>query len=128
MAVDYSATCINNRLQAVADTIDGGSTNGIIVLRQGTTDLVSITLAGPCGTVSGQVLTFSSSSLQDTAVATSSADNCIITDSAGTEVVTGLTVGIPFSGANIIISNGLNNTLISSGDTVQILSAQITGS
>lgn len=126
MAIDYSLDCINNRLQAVIDTIDG-SGSGFIILRNGTTELVSIQLATPCGTVSGQVLTFDGT-LQDTATATSSADNCIITDAVGATVVSGLTVGIPLSGADVIISNGLNNTLITSGDTVQVLSAQITGS
>ena len=127
MAVDYSGTCINERLQAVVDTIDAGGSNGFMILRSGTTNLVSIQLARPCGTVSGQVLTFSGT-LSDTATATSSADNCIINDSTGANVVTGLTVGIPLSGQNAIISNGLNNTLVSSGQTVQVLSAQIAGS
>ena len=127
MAVDYSGTCINERLQAVVDTIDAGGSNGFMILRSGTTNLVSIQLARPCGTVSGQVLTFSGT-LSDTATATSSADNCIINDSTGANVVTGLTVGIPLSGRDAIISNGLNNTLITSGQTVQVLSAQIAGS
>lgn len=126
MAVDYSGDCINNRLQAVIDTIDGGGSNGFMVLRANTTDLVAIELARPCGTVSGQVLTFVGT-LQDTATATSSADNCVVTDSTGAEVITGLTVGIPLSSAEVIISNGLNNTLITSGQVVQVLSAQITG-
>lgn len=127
MAVDYSATCINNRLQAVVDTIDGGGSNGFMILRYGVTNLVSIQLARPCGTVAGQVLTFDGT-LQDTATATSSADNCIVTDSTGAVVISGLTVGIPFSGAEVIVSNGLNNTLVSSGQVVQVTSAQIEGS
>lgn len=127
MAVDYSGPCINARLQGVVDTIDGGGSNGFLILRDGATNLVSIQLARPCGTVSGQVLTFVGT-LQDTATATSSANNCTITDSTGTEVVTGLSVGIPFSGSDVIVSNGLNNTLIQSGQTVAVLSAQITGS
>ncbi len=126
MAVDYSLTCINNRLQAVVDTIDVGG-NGFMILRENTTTLVAIELANPCGTVAGGVLTFDGT-LQDTATATGSANNCIITDALGAEVVTGLTVGIPFSGAEVIISNGLNSTLISLDQEVEVASAQITGS
>lgn len=127
MAVDYSATAINARLQAVIDTIDAGGSNGFLLVREGSATLVSIQLARPCGTVSGGVLTFSGT-LLDTATATGSADNCIINDSTGANVVTGLTVGIPFSSADAIISNGLNTTAITLGQTVQVLSAQITGS
>lgn len=127
MAPVYSVACINARLQGVVDTIDGGGSNGFLILRQGTTNLVSIQLARPCGTISGGVLTFSGT-LQDTASTTGSADNVIINDSVGTTVVSDLTVGIPLSGADVIVSNGLNSTLISAGQTVQVLSAQITGS
>jgi hypothetical protein len=127
MAVDYSGDCINNRLQAVVDTIDAGGSNGFMILRASGTDVVSIELSRPCGTVSGQVLTFTGT-LLDTATATGVTDSCVITDSTGAEVVTGLTVGIPFSGAEVIVSNGLNSTLISIGQTVQVLSAEIQGS
>lgn len=127
MSVDYSLTCINNRLQAVIDTIDGGGSNGRLLVRQNATTLVSIQLARPCGTVSGGVLTFVGT-LQDTATATGSANNCVIEDSTGSDVVTGLSVGIPFSGADVIMDNSLNSTLISAGQTVLLLSATITGS
>lgn len=122
----YSTDCINNRLQAVVDTIDAGPSNGFMVLQQSTTTIVSIQLAKPCGTVSGGVLTFVGT-LLDTAIASGAPDNVIITDSAGAEVVSDLTVGIPFSGAQVIITNGLNSTQINSGQSVQVLSAQIEG-
>lgn len=126
MAIDYSLAAINARLQGVVDTIDA-SGNGFIVLKDGPTTLVTIQLANPCGTVSGGVLTFDGT-LLDTATGTGSADVCNVTDALGVDVITGLTIGIPFSGAEVIISNGLNSTLISSGQVVQVLSAQITGS
>jgi hypothetical protein len=126
MAVDYSLVCINARLQAVVDTI-GASGNGFIVLMDGPTTLVTIQLANPCGTVSGGVLTFGGTML-DTATGTGVADVCNVTDALGVDVITGLTVGIPFSGAEVIISNGLNSTAIASGQAVQVLSAEITGS
>jgi hypothetical protein len=43
-------------------------------------------------------------------------------------VVSGLSAGIPGSAADIVISNGINSTFINNGQTVQLLSAQITGS
>ena len=126
MAIEYSQTAINARLQAVVDTI-GASGNGFIALKAGASTLVAIQLANPCGTVSGGVLTFGGT-MQDTATGTGTATVCNVTDALGVDVITGLTVGIPFSGAEVIISNGLNSTLISSGQIVQVLSAQIQGS
>ena len=61
------------------------------------------------------------------ATATGSAENAIITDASGAVMISGLTVGIPLSSADIIMSNGLNSTVISVGQVVQLLSAQITG-
>jgi hypothetical protein len=42
-------------------------------------------------------------------------------------MISGLTVGIPGSGADILLTNGLNNTLVTAGQTVAVVSAQITG-
>lgn len=128
MSVTYSMTAINNRLNGVVDAIDGGGGNGYMYLRDGSTVLASIQLARPMGVVDSGVLTFSGTLLDDSADATGYADNAIITDSAGASQVTGLTVGIPLSGLDIVISNGLNSTLITAGQTVAVLSAQITGS
>lgn len=127
MSIVYSHTAINARLQAVIDTIDAAG-NANFIVREGATDLSTIQLSNPCGTVNGGVLTFSGTLLDPAAAATGTADNCIIQDASGNNVVTGLTIGIPFSGADVIISNGLNNTLVTAGDVVQLLSAQITGS
>lgn len=122
----YSLICINARLQAVGDTIDGGGSNGFMVLRQGTTAIVSIQLARPCCTVSGGVLTLVGT-LVGTASASGAVDNAILTDSTGTDVVSDLSVGIPLSGAQVIVTNGLNSTQINTGQVAQILSGQIEG-
>lgn len=121
----YSLTCINNRLQAVVDTIDGGGSNGFLVLKQSGITVVSIELARPCGTVSAGVLTFDGT-LTDTAIASGLVNTAVITDSNGVDVVTDLSVGIPLSGAQVIISNGQNSTQINIGDTVEA-TAQIQG-
>lgn len=128
MSVTYSTAAINARLQGVADTIDTGATNGTLKLRAGATTLSTISLARPCGSVNGGILTFVGMLSDGNAANTGNADNAIITDGNGATVVSGLTVGIPVSGSDVILSNGLNSTLIISGQTVILLSAQITGS
>lgn len=129
MRVTYSLTAINARLNGVISTIDGGATNAILrILTATSTTLSTITLSRPCGTVSGGILTFVGTLLDPAAIGTGLADTVRIEDSNGNTVVSGLTVGIPLSGANVIMSNGLNSTLISSGNAVALLSAQIQGS
>jgi hypothetical protein len=51
-----------------------------------------------------------------------------MTDATGLEMITGLSVGIPLSGANIIVSNGLNTLQVNLGQTLTMLSGQIIGS
>lgn len=128
MSVVYSQTTINARLQAVANTIDGGGGHGYLQLLANSTVISTIALAFPSGTVNGGVLTFGGTLLDPAAAATGTVTNGQITDSNGNVVVSGLTANIPGSGADIIISNGLSNTLVTAGQTVQVLSAQITGS
>lgn len=124
--MEYSPQCINARLQGVVSTIDAAGA-GFLILLETSTPLVSIQLANPCGTINGGVLTFDGT-LQDTAVASGLANGAVITDALGIDVVTGLTVGIPLSGADVIVTNGVNSTQINAGEIVQVLSAQITGS
>lgn len=114
MAVTYSATVKNNRMTQVLNAIDAGAGNGI--LKIGTTGmattLVSITLAKPSGTVSAGELTFSGLPKTGTASTGGTAAAAQITDSTGTVIVDGLTVGT--SGTNIII----DNTTINASQTV----------
>lgn len=129
MAVVYSATAINARLTAVANTINAGLTNGSMkLLNASGTVLSTISLAYPCATVNGGVLTFNGTLLDPAAAATGITYEGRIFDSNGNQVVSGLTVGIPLSGADILLTNGLNSTVITAGQTVQVLSAQIQGS
>jgi hypothetical protein len=128
MSIIYNQTCINNRLQAVINTIDAGAGNGNLILLAGGTTISTIALQKPSGTVSGGVLTFSGTLLDQSAAGTGSVTGGRIQDSNGNVIVSGLTAGIPLSGADIIISNGLNSTFITATQTVQLLSAQITGS
>lgn len=128
MSAVYSSTAIDFRLQGVVSAVDAGGTNGSLRLMDGGTLVSTISLAVPCGTVSGGILTFSGTLLDPSAAATGSVDSGAIFDSNGDVVISGLTAGVPLSGADIIISNGLNSTLITAGQVVQVLSAQIRGS
>lgn len=123
MAVTYNTATKNARMQAVADNIDGGSGAGYLQI--GTTGmgtvLATITLADPCGTVSGGVLTFSGFPKSDTsAPATGTAAAAVIKASDGTVVVSGLTVGT--SATDIV----LDTTSIAAGEVVTLNSASIT--
>ena len=114
MAVTYASALKADRLGAVITRLDAQSGNA--VLKIGTSGmastLVSITLAKPCATVSGGVLTFSGLPKSATATGAGAAAAAQLTDSAGTVWVDGLTVGT--SGTNVII----DNTSISVGQTV----------
>ncbi len=128
MSVTYSTTAINDRLNGVVTAIDAGGTNGSLKLLAGATTISTISLARPCGTVNGGILTFSGTLLDPNAANTGNPTEGRIYDSNGSVVISGLTTGIPLSGADIVISNGLNSTLITAGQVVSLLSAQITGS
>ena len=114
MAVTYSTTVKNTRMNAVVTAIDAGAGNGI--LKVGTAGmaatLVSITLAKPSATVTNGILTFSGLPKSGTASGSGTAAAAQITDSTGTVIVDGLTVGTV--GTNIII----DNTSINSGQTI----------
>jgi hypothetical protein len=121
MAVTYTTAVKNARLEAVVTAI--GSTG---VLEIGTTGmstvLATIALNSTAGTASGGVLTFSGMPKSDTSADASgtAAAARIRTASGGTDVVTGLTVGL--SASDII----LDNLSINAGQTVTISSATIT--
>ena len=127
MSVIYSQIAITDRLAGVITAIDAGAGNGQLILLANSTVIVTITMNKPSGTASGGVLTFSTP-LSAAASGTGSVTTAVIEDSNGNLIVSGLTAGIPGSGADIIISNGLNSTLIQSGQVVELLAAQITGS
>ena len=127
MSIKYSTVAINYRLQGVV-TATGIGGNGNLVLTANGMTVSTISLANPCGTVDGGVLTFIGTLVDPAAANTGIVDAGAIYNGAGNLVASGLSVGIPLSGYDIIISNGLNSTLITAGQTVQVLSAQITGS
>jgi hypothetical protein len=121
MAVTYTTAVKNARLSAVISAI--GTTG---VLEIGTTGmatvLATIDLASTSGVAASGVLTFSGFPRSDTAAdATGTAAAARIrTATGGTDVVTGLTVGLTGSDVN------MDTLSISIGQTVTINSAVIT--
>lgn len=124
MAVTYTTAVKTARMNAVKDAIDGGSGAGKIEI--GTTamaaTLATVTLADPCGSVSGAVLTFTMPQSDTSADGTGTAAAARIRNSDSTDVITGLTVGLAGSGANIIV----DSTSLTAGQTFTINSATIT--
>lgn len=122
MAVVYAAALRTTRMNSVKDAIDVGSGAG--KLKIGTSAMASvlatIALSDPCGSVSGDVLTFTMPHSDTSADATGTAAAAIITDSDDNTIVSGLTVGL--SAANII----LDSLSITSGQTVTINSGSLT--
>lgn len=124
MAVNYSGATKNARMTAVRDQIDGGvSTGKLNIYDSSDVILGTVLLSDPCGTVAANTLTFTGFPRSDV-----SADNAgigakaTITDSADVVVISGLTVGLAGSGADII----LDNTNIAAGQSIVINSASIT--
>lgn len=123
MAVTYATAVKTARMEAVVTKIDEGASAGklkIYTTGLGTL-LATFTLADPCGTVSGAVLTFDfDPDLSTTAAATGTAAAATITDSDDEVMISGLTVGT--SGTDII----LDSVSITSGQTVTLTTGTIT--
>lgn len=122
MSVTYNTTLKNTRLGDVVTAIDAGGAGSLII---GTaamaTTLSTITFAATCGTVTGGVLTFSSTPLVDSSAAnTGTAAAAIVKSGGATTIISGLTVGT--SGSDI----NLSSTSIVSGQSVTITAATIT--
>ena len=126
MAVNYSIPAITGRLTGLG--VVAGGTPTMILQDVTGTDICTIGLGANLGTANGGVLTFSAPQFDPVVNTSGTPVSATIKDSTGVTLVSGLTVGIPFSGADVIISNGLNTAVISSTAVVSLVSAQITGS
>lgn len=122
MAVTYETAVKTARMQAVITQIDEGTGAGKLKIRDGSNNvLATFTLADPCGTVSGAVLTFDfDPDISATAGANGTATNAIITDSDDETKISGLTVGVGTGDIQ------LDSTSITSGQTVTITAGTIT--
>lgn len=123
MAVVYAAALRTARMGEVVTAIDAGAGAGKMKIRDGSNVvLATLTLADPCGSVSGDVLTFDfDPDISDTSAdASGTAANAIVTDSDDNIIISGLTVGT--SGTNVI----LDSTSITAGQTVTITAGTLT--
>jgi hypothetical protein len=123
MAVTYSTAAKTARMNAVIAQIDAGAGPGTLEI--GTTAmalvLATITLADPCGTASGDTLTFDfDPDVSDpSADASGTAAAARIKDSNGNIIISGLTVGT--SGADI----NLDSVSITAGQSVTLTTGSI---
>lgn len=124
MSVNYSQSLIDARLDGVVSALGASAT---LVVSDGATVLVVIPLLNPVGTVAGGVLTITPPPGSTAATASGTANTAEIRDSSNATAVSGFTVGVPGSGAQVIISNGANTLAISASQTVSLISAQIVG-
>jgi hypothetical protein len=122
MGVIYAAALRTTRMNSVVAAIDAGAGAG--KLKIGTaamgTVLAVLPLSDPCGSVTGDVLTFSTITADASADNTGTAAAAIITDSDDNTIVSGLTVST--SGANI----NLNTVSIVAGANVSMSSGTLT--
>ena len=116
-------TATRNALaNALDDLINAGSGAGYITIRASSTVLATINCSDPAfGSASTGVITLSGVPLSATASGTGTADNFKMYDSNNIEVVGGTASGSG-GGGDLI----LDNTSISSGQTVTITSGTIT--
>lgn len=122
MGVIYRASLRTTRMNNVLADIDSGA--GPATLEIGSAGFGSVlsivTLADPCGSVSGDVLTFTTPQSDASIDNTGTAAEARIKESGGAIVVSGLTVGT--SGTNIVV----NSTSFVAGATFTISSATLT--
>lgn len=107
MPVIYNNTVKTARMQVVLDALNAGTGNATVEV--GTsgmgTVLVSFTLPDPVGTLSGSTLTIDCDpDVTALGANTGTAAEARLKDANGTVVISGLTVGISGSGADVIIS------------------------
>lgn len=120
MAVIYNATLKNTRMTDVVTALGSGGKIKIYTAALATL-LSTINLANPAGTVTGGVLTFSSTPLTDSSAAASgTAAAATLTDSSNVVIVSGLTVSS--TSGDIVLSS----TNIVAGQPVTITTASIT--
>lgn len=123
----HSATLRNTIATAVRDAIDGGAGAGKLVFRlSGSvsspgTAVATLTLTDPCGSVSGETLTFSSITSDTNATGNASAVAAATLQTSADTVCIHCAVGS--SGSDINMSGGLT---VAAGDTVSCSSLTYT--
>lgn len=108
-------------LAAFATASNTALNGGTIELLDGSNAVLgAATLDTPAGTSAGAVTTFSGFPKTVTASASGTVASARIRTSATANYKTGITVGIPASGAQVIVNNGVGTLVVTAGQTVQI--------
>lgn len=105
----YSTAHKTARMTTTRDRLNAGS---LQVVDAGGNALFSVPLDNPAGTVSGAVLTLAGFPKTVTASAGGTSSAAKLVNSSAVDEKTGLTVGIPGSGAAVIIDNGSGSLAI----------------
>lgn len=105
----YSTAHKQARMTTTRDRLNAGS---LVVTDSGGTTLFSVPLDNPSGTASGAVLTLAGFPKTVTASAGGTAAAAKLVNSSAVDEKTSLTVGIPGSGAAVIIDNGSGSLAI----------------
>lgn len=112
----FQAAALAAFAAASATGLNGGT---LELLSSGGSVLASVTLGSPAGTSSGAVTTFSGFPKTATAAAGTVASARLRTAGAA-DYKTGIPVGIPGSGAQVIVDNGVGSLVLTAGQTVTI--------
>lgn len=119
MAVIYTSALRTTRMTATRDACAGGA---LQLLDAGGNVLSSHTLSSSGGTVADGIWTLAFAAATAAATASGTATAARIRNSSDADVVTGLTVGLTDSGADV----ELQNTSINAGQDIVISSATLT--
>lgn len=119
MAVNYTSALRTTRMTATRDACAGGA---LQLLDAGGVVLSSHTLSATGGTVADGVWTLGFTNATAAATASGTATTARIRNSSDADVVTGLTVGLGASGADV----EMQNTSINSGQDITISNANLT--
>jgi len=120
MALTYTNTVGNARLDAVRTALNTGGGGKLVIMTSALVTLVTINLEAVIGAAAGKVLTLISTAKNANAVAAGLAGSAKLTDNAGTTVCDGMTVAT--SGADV----NLNDLNITNGALVTINSGTLT--
>jgi hypothetical protein len=125
VTIEYAVATKNARLTAVQVQIDAAGTHGWLRLLDAFSNVLSnIVLGYPSASAANGVLTFLSPPLLDPSAALSgTAVSAIIYDGNNNQIASGLVVGSPGSGADIVLSP--SNAIVA-GEGVALTSATIT--
>jgi len=96
--------------------------SGFLDLMAGGTIVVTIPLDAVCGVVSNDTLTFSGFPKSAAASSANTITTAQLRPASGS-VISGLTVGIPGSGAQVLIDNGLNTLVLANTQNVTVSGA-----